>query len=656
MAVEKMVLLNLVGSLEDEHAMLEQLVLCESVHIDIDQRNLQDNNYIVHQYESMMSEETFIPQVDLAKMVNTCDAMEQSLMEICKGLGKIPKIDKLNYKKFYQLEDAQKDLGKFKEEVGDSIIQLNEKRDEITQLEVFKDKVKWVKYKELPINDLKNLNFFECKLGLLSKESNAQIKKNYENIGALVLKIGDIEDVKESIYLVMYPKSFEEETSRLLKSLNWETLHIPKGLAGNMQEILVGADEKIKELNAEIKVLEQVIIKNKEEKDLLLNKIYTKLKLERKIIEIQDKIAYGNNLFVLNMWVPQKEQQKVEEAIGNVTDKFVVMATNAEELDQAVIPPTKLKNHQIFKPFETIVGLYGLPTYHEIDPTPFLAITFCLMFGIMFGDLGQGLIYFLAGVLLYKKTKVGSGILMRLGGSSMIFGIIYGSFFGLEELPWLPGIVGSPLAVHNIPRILVVGITFGVIVLSVSFVFGIINALHKKDLENGLFGKNGVAGYIFFMGLVFTGIALVGVIPVSPFVPVAVMIAMLVIMVFKEPLANRIKGHTPYIHGEKSEYFVESGFECVETFLSALSNGISFIRVGAFALNHAGLFLAFLVIAEMMPNIVLKFIILLIGNVLILSLEGLVVFIQGLRLQYYEMFSKYFAGDGMAYRPIKIEG
>jgi len=109
------------------------------------------------------------------------------------------------------------------------------------------------------------------------------------------------------------------------------------------------------------------------------------------------------------------------------------------------------------------------------------------------------------------------------------------------------------------------------------------------------------------------------------------------------------------IHESAGSYFTESIFEGVETILNALSNAISFIRVGAFALNHAGLFLAFLVMSEMTNNIVVKIIILFLGNVLILTLEGLVVFIQGLRLQYYEMFSKYFTGDGIEYDPIKLK-
>ena len=94
---------------------------------------------------------------------------------------------------------------------------------------------------------------------------------------------------------------------------------------------------------------------------------------------------------------------------------------------------------------------------------------------------------------------------------------------------------------------------------------------------------------------------------------------------------------------------MESGFELLETFLSMLSNGISFIRVGAFALNHVGLFIAFHTIASMIGTRVGDILLFIIGNVVVLALEGLIVFIQGLRLIYYEMFSKYYTGDGRAF-------
>ena len=124
------------------------------------------------------------------------------------------------------------------------------------------------------------------------------------------------------------------------------------------------------------------------------------------------------------------------------------------------------------------------------------------MFGIMFGDIGQGLVYFLAGFFIAEKIPVASGILKRLGMSSMIFGVVYGSVFGLEELPVIQDIAlvhGGPLNRANIMPVLIAGIVFGVGVLSISFFIGIINALRRKDIEGAFFGKNGIAGYLFFI-------------------------------------------------------------------------------------------------------------------------------------------------------------
>lgn len=657
MAIEKMVLLNLVGSLDDEHAVLEELVLCENIHLNLEHNDVHDNHYMVHQYESMMPQDSLPVIENYAQMDADYQTMLEEVSAISQGMGITTKIDKINVGRKYFLEDAKNDLAKLKDESWENIRQINEKKAMIKELEAFRKKAACIKPQWCNFRDLYRLDFFDFQIGMLSYDNKIQIKKNYENISAIVLQVGDIEDSREDIYLVIYPKQFKEETRRLLKSLNWVSLSIPDDIIDEPGTLVAATDEKMAKINGEIAVLEKEVLKNLDAKTIILNKVYTRLKLEQKILGIKEDIVHGNNLFVMNAWVAKKDRRFIEEKIADVTDKFVIIAKDTKELDKKLMPPTQLKNNWLFKPFETIVKLYGLPSYDEIDPTPFLAITFMLMFGIMFGDIGQGLIYFLAGLFLYKKSEVAGGVLTRLGLSSIVFGFVYGSLFGLEheQLPWLPHIVGSPLSTVNIMPVLIAGVVFGVVVLSVSYAIGIINCLRKGDIEEGIFGKNGITGYIFFMGFVSTLVAIFGVIPVSPFVPLGIMAIMLVIMILKEPLTNMVKGQKPYIHGDVSSYFIESCFEGVETILGALSNGISFIRVGAFALNHAGLFMAFLVMSEMTSSLILKIIILVIGNILILTLEGLVVFIQGLRLQYYEMFSKYFSGDGHAYAPIKIE-
>ena len=657
MAIEKMVLLNLVGSLDDEHAILEELVLSENIHLNLEHNDVYDNHYMVHQYESMMPQDTFPIIENYAQMEAEYHGMLESVEAIGKGMGITPKIDKVNVGRKYLLKEAKEDLLQLKSEIGEPITRINENKELINKLTVFRKKAACIKSQWCNFKDLYELNYFDFQIGMLSYDNKIQIKKNYENISAIVLKVGDIPDSREDIYLIVYPKQFKDETKRLLKSLNWVDLGIPDDLIDMPGNLVAATDDKIDKIHKEVAELEKIVLTNLEKKTLILNKIYTRVKLEQKILSIKEEIVHGNNLFVLNAWVAKKDRRRIEEKIGDITDKFVVIVKDASELDKKIIPPTQLKNNCIFKPFETIVKLYGLPSYYEIDPTPFLGITFMLMFGIMFGDIGQGLVYFLAGVMLYKKSEVAGGVLTRLGLSSIVFGFVYGSLFGLEheQLPWLPHIVGSPLSTVNIMPVLIAGVVFGIAVLSVSYIIGIINALRRGDIEAGVFGKNGIAGYIFFMGFVGTLVSLVQIIQVPIWVPLGIMVLMLGVMILREPLTNMVTGNRPYIHGEVSSYFIESAFEGVETILGALSNGISFIRVGAFALNHAGLFMAFLVMSEMTDSLLLKIIILLLGNILILTLEGLVVFIQGLRLQYYEMFSKYFSGDGHAYAPIKIE-
>ncbi|PHV71955.1 hypothetical protein CS063_00315 [Sporanaerobium hydrogeniformans] len=657
MAIEKMILLNLVGALDEEHAILQQLVLCENIHLNLEHGDLSENSYLVHEYEAMVPSGKIYKTEDYAQLASHYSELENSVVEMSKGLDIALKIIKEDIGA-YSLKNAEEDLKELLEAIKPNIQTMNEKRKQMKELELFKERISHIHEKGIDFGQLEDMTYFEYEIGMLSRDNRNHIKKNYENISALLFQIGDVEASSEDIYIVLYLSQFKEETTKLLKSLNWNKINLPDGIKGNTSQLIIAATERIQCLQKEMSDLEGTIFKNKEEIILRLNRIYSRIKLEEKILQLKEQIIHGNNVFVLNAWIKKKDKKKVEEKIANVTDKYVILCKTAEEVGKKSEPPTLLNNNWFFKPFEMIVKLYGLPSYIEIDPTPFLAITFCLMFGIMFGDIGQGLVYFLAGVILYKKNETAGGVLTRLGGSSILFGFVYGSIFGLEEVPFIKDIAlvhGGPLNTTNIMPILAVGVAFGVVVLTVAYGFGIVNCLRKRDLEDGIFGKNGMVGYFFFIGLIFTGLTLIRVVPISVLVPISVMIVSLIMMIFKEPLSNLIEGKRPLIHGDRSSYYVESSFEGIETILSALSNAISFIRVGAFALNHAGLFLAFSVMAGMMNNIVLKVLILVLGNVLILTLEGLVVFIQGLRLQYYEMFSKYFSGDGIAYSPIKLE-
>ncbi|MGE5613681.1 MAG: V-type ATP synthase subunit I [Bacillota bacterium] len=657
MAIQKMEFVKIVGSIEDMHDVLKKLVLSEKLHFDFDSSDVYDNSFIIHEYEAMMDE--LQPQVNIDIEVDEaqCGEMEQLLERLCDGLGIKPRMERNSIDGVpYSIKDAKDDLDRLFEFAGPIIEEIDRKRKEAERYEQFSGMLDCIIYKDLNFDTVAALNYFDYELGALSRENRMRLRRNYENISAVALNIGTIQDSSEDIYIMIFPRQFREEIKKLLKALNWARLDIPEGLRGTVGQMTEQAKKRIKALKGEISGLTREIDEKRAEFAGLLNKIHTTLKLEEKILELEHKIELEGNTFVINAWVMSGDMKDIEDVLGPLLKKLIIEKKKPDELARRLMPPTQLKNNRVFRPFEKVVRLYGLPAYGEIDPTPFVAITFFLMFGVMFGDIGQGLVYLLAGLAISKKMRTIGQLLVRLGGSSIVFGFIYGSFFGLEkmELPWLPSLIGRPLDPRNIPSILIAGVAFGVAALTVSYIFGIVNAIRNRDIEEGIFGKNGIAGYIFMMSLVLSAVLATGVLKAPAAVPLSAAFLSLAAMIMKKPLANFVLGNRPLIHGKLGSYLTESIFEGVETILSTLSNIISFIRVGAFALNHAGLFLAFLVMSELMPGIVLKIFMLLLGNVVILSLEGLVVFIQGLRLQYYEMFGKYFHGGGVVFKPARL--
>ncbi len=660
MAIEKMVLLKIIGSIEDMHEILKELIFCENAHLNMNVENSSAyNNYLaVHQYESEIIGSSIYNIVDPNNIHNSCSDCLSSVEELSRGLGLELKIDKkLLLENNYDYEQAKKDLSRIQLTIGGRVNEINNKRQQISELLELKGKIDSIADKDVDFNKIADLNYFYYEIGSFVTENKSRLKKNYENLSAIVLKIGNIKSSAEDLYMIIYPKQFKEETDNLLKSLNWSELVIPEEYEGSAAEKLVKIDAKIDELQKDITSLSSSIEAETEDNKKTIFKIYNVFKLEDKIAELEQRADFGNNAFALDVWVEEKNKAEVEKVIASVTDKYLISSKTPQEFSDDVIAPTKLKNNWFSKPFEMIVNMYGLPAYDEIDPTPILAITFCLAFGIMFGDIGQGLVYVLAGLLLRKKMEAASGVAIRLGASSMFFGCIYGSLFGLEkhELPWIPGILhGSPLSPDNIPMILAAGILFGILALTVSYVLGTANSLKRGDIEEGIFGKNGIFGYIFFISFIMTIVALTGIFNVPMSIPLTTLLISLAVLIMKQPLTSLVTGHRPLFHESPGEYLTESIFEAIETILGTLSNSISFVRVGAFALNHAGLFLAFMVISKMMPNIFLQILILVVGNILILSLEGLVVLIQSLRLHYYEMFGKYFKGGGVAFKPIKL--
>ncbi|MEG0495893.1 MAG: V-type ATPase 116kDa subunit family protein, partial [Eubacterium sp.] len=190
-----------------------------------------------------------------------------------------------------------------------------------------------------------------------------------------------------------------------------------------------------------------------------------------------------------------------------------------------------------------------------------------------------------------------------------------------------------------------------------AYVYSIINKLRQKDIKEGVFGKNGIAGFVLYISILLAALCGTNIIPGgAPFVPflVVLCVILIVLVLLREPISNALAKRQLY-DTSAGDYYVESGFELFEMLLAMLSNTLSFIRVGAFALTHVGLFLAFETLARMVGGGIGGIFVLILGNVLVIVLEGLIDFIQCLRLQFYELFSKYYTGSGEEFIPLNSE-
>ncbi|WP_418875110.1 V-type ATP synthase subunit I, partial [[Clostridium] scindens] len=320
-------------------------------------------------------------------------------------------------------------------------------------------------------------------------------------------------------------------------------------------------------------------------------------------------------------------------------------------------PPTKLKNPKIFKPFEMFIRMYGLPSHNEMDPTIIVGLTYSLIFGIMFGDVGQGLLLFIGGSLIYHFRKAPlAGIIATAGIFSTIFGFMFGSIFGFEDIIqplWLRPIdhMTTLPFIGKLNTVFIVSVAFGMVIILAAMILHIVNAIRFHDLENIWFDANGLAGFVFYLSVVITIVLFMTGHKTPGAVFMAVMFGIpLLLILFKEPITRKIQKRADAMEESAGMFLIQGFFELFETLLSYFSNTLSFVRIGAFAVSHAAIMEVVLILAGAengSPN----WVIIVLGNLFVCGFEGLIVGIQVLRLEYYEMFSRFYKGSGRAFDP-----
>ena len=514
---------------------------------------------------------------------------------------------------------------------------------------------------DFDLHTLLGFRFIKYRFGKIEHQYYSKLQKYiYDDLDTLFFNCSADKRYVWGVYFI--PAVQAEKIDAVYSSMHFERIRIPDEYAGTPKEACDILEEKIQLLKKQIEDCDRQI------SDILLQSkdalLASRARLDKLTVNFDVRklaactMAKENHqvFYILCGWMSESDALAFQKDTENDENIFCIMEDeDASPVDQ---PPTKLKNPKIFKPFEMFIRMYGLPAYNEIDPTIFVGLTYAFIFGAMFGDVGQGLLLAVGGFLLYRFKKANlAAIISCAGVFSTIFGFLFGSIFGFEDIIeplWLRPVnhMTTIPFIGKLNTVFIVAIAFGMILILVTMIFHIINGLKSKDPETTWFDTNGLAGFVFYGAVVLTVVLFMtgNTLPATA-VLIIMFVVPLLLIALKEPLGKLVEKRADYMPKQKGMFVVQTFFELFEILLSYFSNTLSFIRIGAFAVSHAAMMEVVLMLAGAENGGSPNWIVIVLGNLFVCGMEGLIVGIQVLRLEYYEMFSRFYHGTGHEFKP-----
>lgn len=530
-------------------------------------------------------------------------------------------------------------------------------------------------------SELEHLSFLSLRIGRIPENQYEDLKYRLEG-SAVVIKLGN----DSSHILVASSKKGRFALDAELKNHNFVELEVPAEFKGVPESALKGLEQKKAEADKNLKELIAEKSNFAETHQAQIEKLLGSFTIAVQIEDVTRRLESTELVYRITGWIPASETENYMKGLDELTEgRIAIRAYEPFEVPSVMSGkeqvPVKLKHGKFVKSFERMIFSYGSPVYGAIDPTPFVAVFFTILFGIMFGDFGQGLFFVLFGILmLCNVIKVGAWnkfapIFMAIGISSSIMGLLTGEFFGTETVlepfaEWVTGLFGTPRApilklmpsadpksIYVMFGVFGVAVAIGFVINTCGLVLNIINNLGRKRYAEALLGKNGLAGAVFFWYVIALVLRIVLAKHAVAAYDVIIILVSLFFAAFAEPFERALNHEKPLFENGFGAYVISGAVELIEVVSGYLSNTVSFVRVGAFALSHAVLNFTILTLTEMVggPRSIGGIIVLIAGNALIIVLEGMIVAIQVIRLQYYEFFSKFFHETGKEFKPFRFE-
>ena len=572
----------------------------------------------------------------------------------------------LEYVSFGDAERTPEEMGGYFDALESQFKELSTRRDKQLQAAAdyrnYTSQLQNLKGVTSNLEELWSMEWSRFRYGYMPRETYESFRESLEDADDFLFFPTNVE--QRNVYGVYFTtRAHHGKVDSLFNSLHFTRIHVDAAAHGSAVEAMADMGQRAVEAEADAaKAGASLDALRQSEHDKLLS-AYSYLRYMNDSHDLRRFAAHSKQTFYLLGWVPKTAADEVKKSLSAFGELSCVI-DNAEDVHVAK-PPTKLKNSFLGRAFQPFLEMYGLPAYNELDPSLFMALTYCLFFGVMYGDVGQGLCLALVGILMARWKKMWLGnILTFCGLAGAVFGCVYGSVFGIENI--LPGFkILAPMSESAIPGLsnvlvlLVCSIAVGVCMLVFVMLLNVINGVRQRNFEKIFFGQNGLAGMVFYIGLIVAAVStlLLGVNLLVPAYVLPVLVLPLVLILFKEPLSLMVAGDPEWKEIKIGGLISTGFFELFETLLSYLTNTLSFLRVGAYAIVHVGLMLVVETLAHMAgaSGSVGWIIVMVLGNAFVMGFEGLLVCIQVLRLEFYELFGRFYDDGGTPFVPKVID-
>ena len=648
--------------------LIELMVLREDIHSVL--------KYLGELGEFQFQQEFASDSSDSAKRLNPDASVFERLQQVRAALD-LPDLD--GYKVSVPLpSDADFESAT---KIIDSVEDIHKKEltaadEEKRAVSAYKEALAFANLK-VSYSDLESLSFLTLRIGKIDPEKIDDLRARLGSRG-IIVKLGD----DDSRILAASSKKARFALDGELKEAGFTELQVPKDFKGIPDEVLLTLERNKTEAAA---ALEEIQTERRNFAETHKDELYRLLQIYSigsQIYSVENSLESTEFVYRITGWIPAFLIRKVMKDLDELTQSRAGIREFLPTEVPSVISgqekvPVQVKHGKIVSNFERMIFSYGSPLYGTIDPTPFVALFFTVLFGIMFGDAGQGLCFLIIGILCcLKKIKISGwekfgGIFCCIGISSTIMGLLTGEFFANETLLrpfalWVTGLFGTPHApiLHMMPSSDPASITrmfaffgftisIGFIINSCGLIINIINQFSLRRIGKALFGKTGISGAVFFWYVIIFAVRVV----LFKHAPAAYDWVIISVSLFltacSEIFQRLVDGERPILENGLFSAVIGAVVEIIEVISSYLSNTVSFVRVGAFALAHAVLGYIINTFVELAPGAG-GIAVAILGNAIVVVLEGMIVAIQVVRLQYYEFFSKFFSETGREFKPFSF--